>query len=237
MYIIELLRNFGDSFCREGILNVIAFIIALVSALVLHEVAHGVVAKWNGDDTAKLMGRLSLNPMKHFDAVGLIVMLLVGFGWARPVPVNPNNFKNKPWGMVWVSIAGIVTNLLVAFVFALFYMLWVTFAPAPQTEALYYLNHFMTMLFNLVVSINISFALFNILPLFPLDGYRFISCFVPQENRFMVFMRRYSLYILLFLLIWDYFPIIGGYSPLSLYMTFCGNGILRGFFGFWGLFF
>ncbi len=238
MFIIELLKNFGNEFCREGLLNVIAFIIALMSALVLHELAHGIVAKWNGDDTAKLMGRLTLNPLSHFDVVGLLMMLLVGFGWAKPVPVNPNNFRNKTKGMVSVSLAGVLTNIILAFVFSLFWVVWARYISMPAlANNLYYLDHFMLMLFNLIVSINISFALFNILPLYPLDGYRFLSCFVSQENSFMTFLRRYSLYILLFLLMWNYLPLIDVYSPLSLYMTYLGNGLIDAFLKLWGLIF
>ena len=119
MYILDLLRtNYvtGETgFCREGLLNAAAFVVALLTALILHEIAHGLVALWNGDRTAKQYGRLSPNPIKHFDIVGLLMMLLVGFGWAKPVPINPNNFKNRKTGAITVSIAGVITNLLLAF--------------------------------------------------------------------------------------------------------------------------
>ena len=115
MYIYRLLTNGGQEITREGLLNVVAFIPALLMALILHEIAHGLVALWNGDQTAKMYGRLSLNPLKHFDWIGLVMMVLVGFGWAKPVPIDPNNFKKRKLGCITVSIAGVITNLFLAF--------------------------------------------------------------------------------------------------------------------------
>ena len=95
-------------------------VLGVYFALVLHEIAHGLVALWNGDTTAKNMGRLSMNPVKHFDLVGLVMMLAVGFGYAKPVPVNPYNFKHYRRGLFTVAIAGICMNLLLAFFGSLF---------------------------------------------------------------------------------------------------------------------
>ena len=99
-----------------GVIFVLGFATALIFALSLHEMSHALAAKINGDLTAAMYGRLSLNPMRHFDPVGLVMMLLVGFGWARPVPVDPRNFKNYRKGMLDVALAGVITNLIVAFV-------------------------------------------------------------------------------------------------------------------------
>ena len=99
-----------------GVIFVLGFATALIFALSLHEMSHALAAKMNGDLTAAMYGRLSLNPMRHFDPVGLVMMLLVGFGWARPVPVDPRNFKNYRKGMLDVALAGVITNLIVAFV-------------------------------------------------------------------------------------------------------------------------
>ncbi len=224
---------------REGLLRVVAFVVALLAALVLHEIAHGLVALWNGDNTAKVYGRLSLNPVRHFDIMGLLLMLLVGFGWAKPVPVNPNNFRNRKVGAVTVSIAGVVTNLLLAFIaamgFVLFERLWVNMASV--NDAKYYIVYFCLCVCSLLASLNVSFALFNILPIYPLDGYRLMSCFVNENNGFMRFLRKYSLYILLGFIILDYIPIIGDYAPLNLYIGGLGSLILRGFENFWRLIF
>ena len=98
----------------EKLILALAFLIVAAFSIVIHEFAHAWVAKLNGDLTAKARGRLTLNPVAHFDPVGVLMMLLVGFGWARPVPINPNNFTNYKRGMFTVSIAGVTANLIAA---------------------------------------------------------------------------------------------------------------------------
>lgn len=238
MLIYRLLTNGGRGVTREGLLTVVAFIPALFTALILHEIAHGLVALWNGDSTAKVYGRLSLNPLKHFDIVGLVMMVLVGFGWAKPVPINPNNFKKRKLGCITVSVAGVVTNLLLAFLFAmgstLFYHLYF---QQTAGSSMYYFVFFCYELCALTMQLNVNFALFNILPLFPLDGYRLLSCFVDERNGFMRFMRKYSLYIMLGLIVLDYIPIVRVYSPFNLYIGWVGGRICYGFESFWRLIF
>ena len=220
---------------RLGLLNVVAFIVALLSALVLHEIAHGLVALWNGDDTAKLSGRLTVNPIKHFDLVGLLLMLLVGFGWAKPVPVNPNNFKNKKVGAITVSVAGVLTNLVLAFVAALARVLFGKITP--QNDSAAYAVYFFEVLAILVCQLNVTFALFNLLPLYPLDGYRLLAGFVDENNGAMVFLRRFSLYILLGLVVLNSFSLISVASPLYWYLSRFGGLIQDGFYNFWRLIF
>lgn len=212
----------------------LAFVLAIIFALTLHEIAHGLVALWNGDPTAKLAGRLTVNPLKHFDWIGLVMMLLVGFGWAKPVPINPNNFKNRKAGAITVSIAGIVTNLLLAFLFALPYAAISGVSVTPNS-AKYYILYFLLMFSYLMVVLNVSFALFNLLPLYPLDGYRLLSCFVSETNGFMTFVRKYSLYIMLGLIVLDYIPYVSAYSPFNLYLVQFRGLIVKGFTAFWGL--
>ena len=234
MYIIQLLKNGGDSFSREGLLNVGAFIIALLCALILHEIAHGLVALWFGDTTARDYGRLSLNPARHFDWMGLAMMLLCGFGWAKPVPVNTSNFKNKKLGMICVSLAGVVTNLIVAFLFAGVSALAYSSLGYQIYQTSYYLWWFVVMLGELGTMLNISFACFNILPLYPLDGYRLLSCYIPQDNAFLTFLRRYSTYILLGFIVLGYvFPAI---SPLSRFINWGQTTLGGAFESFWRLF-
>ena len=220
---------------RHGLLAVLAFVVALLSALVLHEIAHGLVALWNGDPTAKLYGRLSLNPVRHFDWIGLVLMFLVGFGWAKPVPVNYNNFKNRKVGAITVSIAGVLTNLLLAFFAALG---WVLFGKiSPQNEGTAYFVYFMQALSSLILQLNVTFALFNILPLYPMDGYRLLSCFVNENNGAMRFLRRYSLYILLGFILLNSFSRFYFISPLYWYLQQFGGLIESGFYNFWRLIF
>ena len=237
MFIYQLLVD-SNGVSREGLLRVIAFIFALVIALVLHEISHGLVALWNGDNTAKAMGRLSLNPLRHFDTVGFVMMLLVGFGWARPVPVNPNNFRHKKWGAFSVSVAGVATNLVLAFIFALPLVL-IGGTSYGSTAAFYTMYTLMYFSYFMVI-LNVYLALFNVLPLFPLDGYRLVASLTGENNKVMRFLRKYSLYVILFLIVWDtlckYIPALNYFSPFYWYITWLGDKIKLGFTSFWGLF-
>lgn len=235
MYIYQLFTNFGQGADRFGLLNVVAFVFALFCALILHEIAHGYVALLNGDETAKLFGRLSLNPFRHFDILGLVLMLCFGFGWAKPVPVNPNHFRNRKLGCVTVAIAGVVTNLVLAFFACLGVVLLskANYASEGQMYLLYFLFFFC----QLLATLNISFALFNLLPLYPLDGYRLLSTFFDDRHGFMSFLRKYSFYILIGLLVIDNIPIVESFSPINLYIVKLGNWIFGTFCNFWRLIF
>ncbi len=228
-------------FTREALLACLAAIVAIVVALVSHEIAHGLVALWNGDDTAKLSGRLSLNPAVHFDPMGLIMMLLLGFGYARPVPVNPNNYKNRRCGEVTVALAGVTTNIILAFINALLYLLTYKYyyAYEIQGNVIYYVLTFLVWLFNFAMSVNISFALFNILPLFPLDGYRFIAAFADENGSVLTWLRRNGRYIMMGIILLEWVttivPRIEFISPLYWYFQRFGSLIKYGFVAFWEL--
>ena len=239
--LLRIFTNNGAGVTRESLIELVSYLIALVVAITLHEVAHGLVALWNGDDTAKLAGRLSVNPVAHFDLVGFLMLLFVGFGWAKPVPVNPNNFKNKTAGKITVSLAGVITNLLLAFWFSallvgmsgLYYS-----SSSSSTTSTHYIYWFLYTLGYYVTAINVSLALFNFLPLFPLDGYNFLASFISEDNKFLRFMRQYSLYILLVFVLWDMMPdSISQFSPLNWYIGVLGGYIRLVFAQFWGLFF
>lgn len=181
---------------RDYFIIILFTLVAVCIALVLHELAHGIVAMWNGDNTAKNSGRLSLNPLKHFDLVGFIMMMLVGFGYAKPVPVNPYNFKHYRRGMLLVSVAGIVMNLILAFFSALFYdLMWLGMLNSTTSvsiEVFYYFSLF----FQISSTINLSLAFFNLLPIFPLDGFRIVETFTRRGNKFCEFMRTNGQYII-----------------------------------------
>lgn len=191
-------RYSGDAL--EYVIYLFMTLVAVCIALVLHEVAHGLVAKWNGDYTAKYSGRLSLNPLRHFDLFGFIMMMLVGFGYAKPVPVNPYNFKRRRLGQITVALAGVVMNLIVAFFsMLLFCLMTLAFnrsvlngAGAGTLNLCMYLRNF----FEISASINLSLLFFNILPIFPLDGFRVVEAFTKRGNRFCAFMRTNGQYIL-----------------------------------------
>ena len=215
---------------------VIVYVMALSIALSFHEFAHAFVASTQGDYTAKVLGRQTLAPLAHVDVWGTLSLLLIGFGWAKPVPVNVSNFKNQKAGMICVSLAGVVTNLLLAFAFAGL-ALGMTYLQVYQTQFYlnnYYLWYFLSQFGAMMVSLNISFALFNLLPFYPLDGYRLMSCFIPQSNSFMTFLRRYSLYIILGLVILSNF--LPQFSPLDYYIGGLGGRLYSLFISFWRLF-
>jgi len=154
-------------------------VIALIIAFTLHEFAHAYVAYKFGDSTAKDQGRLTLNPLAHLDPLGTILIFLVGFGWAKPVPVNRFFFKNPRFAGVLVSIAGPISNLLIAFVGYFFLILMANdFITMPLQMALI-VDKFL----NILVSLNIILFIFNLLPFPPLDGYRIIEDLAPRDVR------------------------------------------------------
>lgn len=142
---------------------------AILIALTLHEVAHGLVAYRCGDPTAKRMGRLSLNPLRHLDPVGTLLLVFVGFGYAKPVPVNPAYFKKPRRDDLLVSIAGICMNLMLFALFGTVFFWYINFAPdALFNEYVYYFLYY-------CAQINACLAVFNVLPLPPLDGYHIVN--------------------------------------------------------------
>ena len=182
---------------------------AVLLSLTLHECAHGWVAYRLGDPTAKDLGRLTLNPIRHLDPIGAISLLLFRIGWAKPVPINPRNFKRPRAGMALTAAAGPITNFLIAFVSTFFLLLSYNGGEKiPVTSAvtsflalfLYYLFRF----FYLLQVMNIALALFNLLPLPPLDGSRLLTLILPRRAAFWVV--RHERQILIFVLIW----MIGG---------------------------
>lgn len=241
---IFAIMNNGDFL--SYVVRILFTLPAVYIALVFHEVAHGLVAKWNGDPTAKNMGRLSFNPMKHFDLVGFVMMMLVGFGYAKPVPVNPNNFKHYRRGLVTVALAGIIMNILIAFVSALLCCLMMFAANNMPTEAGYLAFMYLSLFFSLLTQINLSFAFFNLLPIYPLDGFRLVESFTHYGNKYCSFMRTNGQYIL-WGLVGLSFIITTAYSYVSLpfwfqyidvlgtYLNFFVGNVQWAFNAFWGL--
>lgn len=157
-------------------------VVVVFTCLPLHEFAHGYVAYKLGDPTAENEGRLTLNPFAHLDLVGTLMILFLGFGWAKPVPVNPRFFKNPRAGMALTALAGPVSNLILAFLC----MVGLRFTYYP-----YLLNgsgaaHSVFIMLQTLVLINISLALFNLLPIYPLDGSRILSYFLPAKAVYWV---------------------------------------------------
>ena len=204
MFLFNLLRSEGS--ISDKLIVALAFVLVAIFSIVIHEVAHGFVAKLNGDLTAKERGRLTLNPSAHLDPIGVFMMLLVGFGWAKPVPVNPNNFTNRKRGIFTVSIAGISANIIVAGISLLLYFLLfpiqykIDYAVASNPIVSVLLT-FMYSLLILSVQINMMLAFFNILPIYPLDGFNMINTFLPYGNGFQKVMVKYGSFILIGLIL------------------------------------
>ncbi|MCY8246702.1 site-2 protease family protein [Bacillus inaquosorum] len=154
-------------------------VIALIVSFTIHELAHAYVAYKFGDDTAKREGRLTLNPIKHLDPFGTILILVAGFGWARPIPVNRRFFKKPRLAGVLVSIAGPVSNLILAFVG--FFLLVLMHAYGMEMLAAFSTG--LDQFFSIWIQLNLVLFLFNLLPLPPLDGYRIIEDLVPPGVR------------------------------------------------------
>jgi Zn-dependent protease len=162
--------------------------IPLLYSIIIHEVAHGWVANKMGDPTAKWLGRLSLNPIKHLDPIGTLMLLVFGFGWAKPVPVNFNNLHDTRRGLIFVSSAGIVANIILAF-FS-FFLLRLLSPSEVISTILYYMAH-----------INIMLAAFNLIPIPPLDGSKILMGF--SSRRFQYSLARlepYGMFIIIGLL-------------------------------------
>ena len=154
----------------------------LLFALTAHEFAHGYVAFRLGDPTAKAAGRLTMNPLKHLDPMGTIAIFLIKFGWARPVPVNPNYFRNPRQDMLVVALAGPMTNLIIAIASGLLFKVLIAIAPMlPSTETVVTTFSFMINCLAYSVILNLILCVFNFLPIPPLDGSRILMGVLPEK--------------------------------------------------------
>ncbi len=186
-------------------ISFLILIIPLLYSVVIHEVAHGWVAYRMGDPTARWMGRLSLNPIKHLDPIGTLMLFLAGFGWAKPVPINLTNIPNRRKGLIFVSSAGILANILMAFGALLVYRL--LNLPPYGTSAIivYTLAH-----------INVTLAALNLIPIPPLDGSKILMGFAPPEIRYLFSrIEPYGFFIIVGLLFLGLLnPLIGLFRTL-----------------------
>lgn len=192
----------GGYTLQEKFIRIVSYLVAIYFAIVLHEIAHGFVAHLNGDDTARVNGRLSLNPLRHFEPLGMAMFVLVGMGWARPVPINPTNFRKTRLGLVTVSLAGVTMNLLLSFInFGIFIGMSAIFVKTAVDSMILEIIIEIIMFMGLYGTvINISLMAFNLLPLCPLDGFRLVETFTKPQNKYVLFMRKYSRYIFIFLI-------------------------------------
>ena len=185
-----MIRDFIDN-----PINAALYFLAFVVALTFHECSHALAAYKLGDPTARNMGRLTLNPLKHLDLMGTLLLLLVGFGWAKPVPVNPRNYRNPKRDDIIVSLAGITSNILLAFLATPIYMLTIKHGSNIALVVSRFICAF--------IQTNIVLALFNLIPISPLDGSHVLEDLLlpvcgPKP---FLWLRQYGRYLLIVVLI------------------------------------
>lgn len=189
----------GNLSIENAIMRILAVSMVVFLVMPLHEFAHGLIAYKLGDNTAKNMGRLRFSPSAHIDPVGALMILFVGFGWAKPVPVNPRNFKNPKAGMALTALAGPVSNILAAIVGAVLFYLNILLEineilPSFICELLFYF-------FIYFISVNVSLAVFNLIPIPPLDGSKILFAFLPDKIVYKAYEYERQLHTILIVLI------------------------------------
>lgn len=211
--LLDILRGGFDPITI--IAGLFASVFVVFCTMPVHECAHAFVAYKLGDGTARLSGRMTLNPMKHIDPIGALMIILVGFGYAKPVPVNPRNFKNPKAGMALTALAGPVSNLLMAAIFILLKNI-VGVLPAANVlaTALY-------LFFTYAAIINIGLAVFNLIPIPPLDGSRVLQLLIPSKYYYK--FLQYERYIVLIVFALLFFGVLS--RPLAYLETVIFNGL------------
>ncbi len=199
--IFSLIR---DGLTKDDLIMVLLTFPVVLISLVIHELAHGLMAKKLGDPTAKYMGRLTFNPLSHLDPIGTVSMLLFGIGWAKPVPIDPRYFKNPKKGMALVGLAGPVSNLIIAFTASLLRRVTVAIylyaLPASAiTETSLTVGSVIVNFFYIFEILNISLAVFNLIPVPPFDGSRVFYFLLPDKYYFGV--MRYERQIMMITLV------------------------------------
>lgn len=193
--LIDLLFRQTSLPFRDKVIVFLTYTFAVIIALSIHEFAHAFCAVKRGDPTPKLAGRLTLNPLSHFDVTGLLCFLFLGFGWAKHVPINPFNFRNVKKDTFFVSIAGILANLILAFLsFPIAMLFFRVFELSVVWQFCFYL-------FKYIFQANLVFMVFNLIPVYPLDGFNAIASLTSYNNKYVNFMHRYGSLVLLGLIV------------------------------------
>lgn len=190
------------------------FLIAILLAFTVHEFSHAYFANKFGDPTAKLLGRVTLNPAVHFDLIGIILLIIAGFGWARPVPVNRDNFSRPRTMSIIVSIAGPLSNFVLGILGSLIYAGLVQFGVLDSITNLKLAEAIAT-LFYFIIIMNFFLFLFNLIPLPPLDGYRVLEDAVPRKTRGK--LQKFEQWSLLIFLMILFIPGLSDYTITPLY--------------------
>jgi Zn-dependent protease len=185
---------------------------AIVIAITIHEASHALMADKLGDPTARLQGRVSLNPLHHLDPLGTLAMILTRFGWGKPVMFDPYNLRNPCRDSALIALAGPVSNLILATVLSVF----LRFVPIPD---------FLSVFFIMLITLNVYLAIFNFVPIHPLDGGKILVGLLPKDMAYEVDMvlRRYGIFILILLI----FPFGNSQSAVSYLINPIADGILK----------
>ncbi len=219
--LISIFRNYDF---KTALILALFSLFIVVFSLSFHEFSHALTAYALGDPTAKYNGRLSLNPFKHLHPIGFVCMLLFGFGWANPVPINANYFKNRKGGMAVSALAGPVSNILLSFISLLMQNILkhiafgMTYAAFLKWETIISI---LLLFFGLAHTMNLYLAVFNLLPIPPLDGSRILFIFLPADKYFKV--MKYEQFIALGLIVLLYIGVLNG--PLSFITAGISNGM------------
>ncbi len=205
------------SLLAQNPLYFIAWVAAILIALTFHEFSHALAAHFLGDQTAKRMGRLSLNPLVHLDPIGFLALVLIGFGWGKPVPYNPYNLRYPKWGSTLVAAAGPVSNLVMILVFGLIFKFVHPFLP---------LDNLLLAFLELLIQLNLILCLFNLIPVPPLDGSKFLlsALAAPEHYKTRFFLETRGPLLLLGLILLDS---LSGLNILSTIFSFAANFTLR----------
>ena len=218
----------------DVILEYVSIFLALMLVLPVHEFAHAFSAVKSGDFTPKLYNRYTLNPLAHFDITGIIFFVFAGFGWAKPVPINPNNFRHYRRGCFFTAISGVVANYILAF---LAFPLFLLSLNIPQ------FGYFTLVLQNTlyyIFALSLSFFVFNLLPIYPLDGFRVVEAFSKRRGKIYYYLRCYGIYVLYALILLSFIADRTRFYQLDVLgtvMRFLVGIIEKPITLFWGLIF
>lgn len=199
----------------------IVYLAAIVVAITVHEFSHALAGKLEGDETAESLGRLTLNPIAHLDPWGFILMVIAGFGWGRPVPFNPYRLKHRRFGPAFVSLAGPISNIILVIIFGLTYKALLHIVVLPE-------NNYLMIFLGALIIINAILAVFNILPIPPLDGSKLLFALLPQTKgalKFRMFMERYGMFLLIGIIVLDTTTGISFLSKLFGWVTSSVSGL------------